>query len=136
MACSDCHGSDGERARGPHGSNLPAQLKRRYPVTGLAEGVRDTDLCFQCHAWGAYGGLAPGLAGRASRYAGHLFHSAKGYSCQACHVAHGSPTQPSLLAVRATGLVAYSRTPQGGTCTTTCHTATPPAASYRVTSPR
>ena len=54
---------------------------------------------------------------------GHQFHVAnQNVPCYACHVTHGSSTLPHLLVLgRSPGLVAYTRTPTGGTCTPTCH---------------
>lgn len=132
VTCSDCHGSDNERVRGPHGSANPGLLRLRYPTSGAPEGVRPTDLCFTCHAYGAYGAATAGQNPRASRFPSHLAHSARGYSCHACHQPHGSASQPSLLTLRTPGLVGYTRTPTGGTCTVTCHTTTSPVATYRV----
>lgn len=136
VACSDCHGSDDEGSRGPHGSRYPRLLALRH-VTELSDPQPlDTDLCFRCHAYAVYGDPHGGADLAASRFPGHAAHAGRGHGCWACHESHGSATLPSLLAQRSGGIAAYARDPGGGSCTVSCHLTTPPTASYRVTYPR
>ncbi len=136
VTCSDCHGSVGGQTRGPHGSSLPSMLRKRYLASAAPGRVEETDLCFDCHAWGAYGSVGAGPSARGTRYAGHALHSARGVSCHACHDPHGSSTQPALLVLRTPGLVSYRRDVGGGSCTVSCHTRTPPVSEYRLVYPR
>jgi predicted CXXCH cytochrome family protein len=129
VTCSDCHGSDDETQRGPHGSANPHILRRRQP-SGLGDQqVQETDLCFECHAWKTYGESK--VAAAYSRWAGHGSHSAKGIACWTCHDAHGSTTLPALLTLRPGGLASYSSDPSGATCATSCHLRTTSRSVYR-----
>jgi predicted CXXCH cytochrome family protein len=132
--CSDCHGSD-DGSAGPHGSNFRHLLKQQYPDVSRAS-MAPTDLCFTCHAWNTYGNPA-GATLAASRFnppaiaQGHAFHVSQGYSCFACHETHGSIRMPALISTaRSPGIVGYSQTPMGATCTTTCHGASTYSLNY------
>lgn len=135
--CSDCHGGDGAGApRGPHGSSYPYLLKKSYAATSLPQAMAATDLCFDCHAFDVYASAGPNRA--ASRFnapsssRGHTFHvGGRGLTCYACHETHGSTLYPSLAAVgRSPGLTSFTRTPTGGTCSSTCHAARTWTANY------
>jgi predicted CXXCH cytochrome family protein len=138
VTCSDCHGSDDEVARGPHGSAVPHILSRRYAATSSEPGATETDLCFSCHAFRTYADPGAGAERRFSRFDGHGSHVAgHGLSCWACHTAHGSPTLAALLVLRSPGLMSYGRQLGGGTCTTaSCHVTTPATVCYGSTCPR
>jgi predicted CXXCH cytochrome family protein len=129
VTCSDCHGSDDETQRGPHGSANAHILRRQQPSGPADQQVQETDLCFACHAYRTYGEAKVGAV--YSRWAGHGSHSARGTTCWTCHDAHGSATLPALLVSRPSGLAAYSQDLSGGTCTTTCHTRTSTRSTYR-----
>ena len=129
VTCSDCHGSDDEAQRGPHGS-ANAHILRRPQPSGLADQqVQEMDLCFVCHAFKTYGESKTSAA--YSRWAGHGAHASRGITCWTCHDAHGSATLPALVALRSSGLAAYVQDAGGGTCTTSCHTRTSARAAYR-----
>ncbi len=136
VACSGCHGSDDEGSRGPHGSRFPKLLSRRHPADLRDPQILETDLCFRCHAYGTYADPLGGASRAASRFPGHASHAGRGHGCWACHEAHGSAELPALVALRPGGLVAYAQDQGGGSCTASCHVATPPSAAYRVTYPR
>jgi predicted CXXCH cytochrome family protein len=136
VGCSDCHGSDDDDARGPHGSNHPHILKARYPAASGDQQVVETDLCFGCHAYRTYGDPSAAAAGSYSRFPGHRSHAAKGLSCWTCHAAHGSTNLPALLAQRSPGLVAYAQEAGGGSCTVSCHSIAPASVTYLATYPR
>ncbi len=137
VTCSDCHASDDESTRGPHGSTFPHILRRRHLAdAGSSAPAQETDLCFECHGFATYADPFPGPATAFSRYAGHATHASKGVSCWACHDAHGSATLPALLTLRAPGLARLEPEAGGGTCTVTCHLATGSRVTYRVAYPR
>lgn len=139
IRCTDCHGSDSSRVRGMHGSSHEHLLRKRYASESAAPMAR-TDLCFECHAWDVYGSaISESAVLAASRFnapsdAGHAFHvSSQRIHCATCHEAHGSAKQPALIVLRKRpGIIAYTQTPGGGTCTPTCHT----TRTYRVNYPR
>jgi predicted CXXCH cytochrome family protein len=123
IACTDCHGSDDETARGLHGSSYRSLLKRPSGTT------ERTDICFACHAYDVYGrGDSPADVQRASRFnapsaSGHAFHVAtQQIACAACHETHGSTRRPALITTgRAQGIISFTQTANGGTCASTCH---------------
>ncbi len=128
--CGDCHGSDFGGVRGPHGSIYPAILKRAYTPSPRSRDMGPDELCFSCHSYDVYGNpSSPDAMRAASRFnkpgvdKGHAEHVGEEHvSCYSCHVTHGSTTQPFLMATgRNPGLLAYSKTATGGTCTPTCH---------------
>ena len=130
VTCSDCHGSDDEAQRGPHGSANAHILKKRQPSGAGDQQVIETDLCFDCHAFRTYGESKAAAA--YSRYTGHGSHAGKGIACWTCHDSHGSATLPALIVLRPSALSSYSQDAGSGTCTATCHTRTPAKVSYRV----
>jgi hypothetical protein len=128
--CGDCHGSDTGMAAGPHGSIFPAILKASYTASSAPRGMNPTEICFTCHVYEVYAdNSAPSTTLGASRWnqaaadSGHAFHVGdRQVPCYACHVTHGSTTQPHLIATgRVPGIVSYTETPTGGSCTPTCH---------------
>jgi predicted CXXCH cytochrome family protein len=136
VTCSDCHSSDDELTRGPHGSSYPHLLAKRYLTRAASQPMLETDLCFECHAHRTYGDPLATAERAYSRFAGHATHVARGASCWACHEAHGSATLPSLLALRSPGLGSFVQEHGGGSCSVSCHVTTPATVSYRVTYPR
>ena len=127
--CSDCHGSDDPQVRGPHGSTHRFILKAPSPATSSLQPMAATDLCFSCHAWEVYGDAsAPNATQQASRFnspsdRGHADHvGAQSVPCSACHATHGSTTHAALIVTgRSPGILTYTQTAAGGTCTPTCH---------------
>ncbi len=132
--CSDCH--SGDALRGPHGSSFPKLIKKRHLISVRPDKAQETDLCFDCHSYATYAQIGAGAAAAATRFDRHAAHSARGYGCWSCHDAHGSLTLPFLLVTRTPGIASYTLTPGGGTCTTTCHTASPRTATYLAAYPR
>lgn len=128
--CRECHGSDDPLVRGPHGSSNRNLLVRAYDTTSNPRTMSSSELCFGCHRQEVYAdALATAPVQQASRFnqpanQGHAYHvGAQQVACASCHVAHGSPTQPSLIATGQTpGIVIYSQNAGGGSCSPTCHT--------------
>jgi len=136
--CGDCHGSDVASVRGVHGSIYPAILKRSSVTSPGSHITTPDELCFSCHAYGVYADPASSSIERSqSRFNapavtfGHAEHVGTAQvPCYACHVTHGSTNQPFLIATgRIPGLIGYTASVDGGTCTSTCHTG---AKSYTV----
>ncbi|MFI5370988.1 MAG: cytochrome c3 family protein [Candidatus Eisenbacteria bacterium] len=128
--CGDCHGSDFAATRGPHGSVYAGLLKASYPASSATRITTSDELCFSCHSYDVYANpIAPAPMLAASRFnppgvpQGHATHvGTNQVPCYACHVTHGSSTQPFLMATgRNPGLLGYTKTVNGGTCTPTCH---------------
>lgn len=130
LYCTDCHGDDGAtalQAKGPHTSTSSPILAK--PYVGVAPDSAGL-LCYSCHLRTVYatgGGDGPGLSGfQLSTGPAPLLHSVHvssgpgghGISCSACHVSHGSVTQPHLLRSD----IGFSGTgADAGTCTNACH---------------
>ena len=129
IACSDCHTSDDDRVRGPHGSMYPYLLKKPPATSTMAEGMTPNDLCFDCHTYGVYADpKSPKEVLQFSRFnspagEGHAFHvGAQHLPCYACHETHGSARLPALIARgRFPGISTYVQTQSGGTCASSCH---------------
>lgn len=130
VRCGDCHGPDFGSVRGPHGSIYEHLLVADYPASPAPRTMTSNELCFRCHSFDVYANdQSPGMVLHASRFngsgaqLGHAGHVAgQSVPCYACHTTHGSTTQPFLLVTgRAPGLLSYTRTVSGGTCTPTCH---------------
>jgi predicted CXXCH cytochrome family protein len=129
--CGDCHGSDFAGAsRGPHGSSYRYILSRPYEATSLPRLTTSGELCFSCHSFDTYANpLAPEVVRGFSRFSapgaakGHAEHVGQhDVPCYACHVTHGAPFQSHLIATgRTPGMVSYIETPDGGSCTPSCH---------------
>ena len=110
ILCTDCHNSDDNREfggtgpNGPHGSQFPHILERRYefsqvaaglpPVAGPGSTIQNflppiTDpasggpysLCAKCHD-------LSNIMSNAS-FSRHALHINAGFSCSVCHTAHG-----------------------------------------------
>lgn len=139
IRCGDCHGSDLPSRRGPHGSIYRYILKRPATASSVPRRMTSDELCFACHAWDVYANKdAPESVLRASRFnppaavKGHAAHVGdKDVTCYACHVTHGSTSQPHLIATgRNPGIMSYTRSFAGGTCSPTCHAAQSYTVSY------
>ncbi len=129
--CDSCHGTDSTVVVGPHGSNYQKLLRADYNPAAGFRATASTEVCFLCHLFDTYAnGAAPDSVKGASRFNppafenGHAFHVAEEHvPCYDCHDSHGVPDQPALIVVgqRTPGLLSYTQTPTGGTCTPTCH---------------
>lgn len=128
--CGSCHGADFGNNAGPHGSSNEHLLRAPSPASSSSRLMGSDELCFSCHAYDVYANPASTPETRAaSRWNapavsyGHAEHVGTGQvPCWACHVTHGSPTQPFLMVTgRNPGMIAYSASATGGTCTSTCH---------------
>ena len=129
--CGDCHGSDFVgSARGPHGSSYRYILKQPYAASPQLRTMSSDENCFACHSYEVYANRSAIEETREySRFnkpgaeKGHAEHvGEENVPCYACHVTHGSPDQPHLIATgRSPGLDSYTETASGGTCSPTCH---------------
>ena len=158
ILCTDCHNSDDNREfggtgpNGPHGSQFPHILERRYELSQVAPGIPPaagpgstiqnllpaiTDpaaggpysLCAKCHD-------LSNILSNAS-FSKHALHINAGFSCSACHTAHGMGATSSnvtgermvnfdLKVVAENATSSYFRSPISynrgtNTCTLTCH---------------
>jgi len=138
LYCSDCHTSDDTSIRGPHGSTNQYILKRPYTADSAHRVMTAGESCFDCHRFDTYANFnASDAVKNYSRFGaavGHGFHvGGLGWPCYACHDTHGAASQPSLIVTgRSPGLVSFTQTANGATCTPTCHS----QDSYFVTYPR
>jgi predicted CXXCH cytochrome family protein len=143
--CTDCHNSDDNREfggsgpSGPHGSKWTHILERRYEFTealvpgGPVNTLNPTPdlssngpyaLCAKCHDLN-------NVVHNAS-FKQHAAHINSGFSCSACHTAHGTQGNSTnssgerlvnfdlnVVAASSNTPVSYNR--GAGTCTLTCH---------------
>lgn len=129
VSCSDCHASDNDRVRGPHGSRYEFLLKKEAITSDAPRAMQRDNLCFDCHSWDVYADpSSPATTQGASRFngpktAGHAFHvGQQRIPCYACHETHGSARHPNLIATGGgRGVLSFMQTPSGGTCTSSCH---------------
>jgi hypothetical protein len=128
--CGSCHGSDTPGVTGPHGSLYRSLLRAPYDPTASPRSMTSDELCFGCHTHDAYANpVAPDAVRAGSRFnrpgagKGHAEHVGEhAVPCGSCHVTHGSTSQPHLIVTgRSPGIVGYTRTTGGGTCSSTCH---------------
>jgi len=155
ILCTDCHNSDDNREfggngpNGPHGSQYPHILERRYefsqvaPNAGPGSTIMDLfpdpvldpacstypcsspyALCAKCHNLNS-------LLTNAS-FNQHARHIKDGFSCSVCHTAHGVAVASSASAglrlinfdaqvVGSNGGAPVSYNPGNNTCTLICH---------------
>ncbi|MDR3762540.1 MAG: cytochrome c3 family protein [Acidobacteriota bacterium] len=150
ILCTDCHNSDDNREfggsgpNGPHGSKYTHILERRYEFSQIASGAAPgstivnllpavTDpaaggpysLCAKCHDLG-------NVMLDAS-FSKHSMHIKAGFSCSACHTAHGTATSGSIsgdrlinfdlnvVGVNDVSKAAISYTSGTNNCTLKCH---------------
>ncbi len=145
ILCTDCHNSDDNREfggagpNGPHGSKYAHILERRYefaqapqPGQPLSSLYPSPDLsmagpyalCGKCH------NLKTILAN--ASFTGHAMHINAGFSCSACHTAHGMGSYSAsitgerlvnfdakVVASNGGAPIAYDRAKN--TCNLTCH---------------
>jgi predicted CXXCH cytochrome family protein len=141
MYCTDCHTSEDPTVRGPHGSQNRYLLKRPFVANSAARTTASTEACFDCHGFTTYGTTQSNdtIQGysrfnRPGYEKGHSFHvDEKRAPCYACHDSHGSATKPHLIVTgRNPGLISYTQTATGGSCSPTCHG----PKAYRLNYPR
>ena len=139
--CGDCHGSDFGLTRGPHGSLNAGLLRAPYDAMPGTRSTASNELCFSCHSYDVYANpAAPSDVRAASRFntpgagKGHAEHvGEQNVPCVDCHITHGSTSLPNLLVTgRNPGIVSYTRTLDGGSCTPSCHA----GSTYVVNYPR
>jgi hypothetical protein len=127
--CSDCHGNSAGRGsassgepNGPHASpSAPLLVK---PLLGKSADDPST-LCYGCHLFSIYGnGTDDGTVSQSSGFVDndsnarlHAFHAARGRTCSACHVSHGSASKPYELRSD----IGWTADGNGGGCTNSCH---------------
>jgi predicted CXXCH cytochrome family protein len=145
ILCTDCHNSDDNResggngANGPHGSKFTHLLERRYefsqtasPGGSIVNLFPNPDLtvngpyamCAKCHD------LSQILAN--TSFSEHARHIDDGFTCSACHAAHGMGGQSNgisgerlvnfdlnVVAPNGGDPISYSR--PTNSCTLTCH---------------
>ena len=131
---ADSHGDNGTapgHTRDLHESAAAPLLSK--PYVGV-EPSDSTLLCYDCHLRSVYatgesygtgesGFLAVADSGTKKLHSLHVAAPADGghgISCSACHVSHGSVTQPHLLR---SDIGFISTGSDAGTCTNACHTA-------------
>jgi hypothetical protein len=128
--CADCHSSDDGSSRGPHGSSNQYLLKKPYTAGSTQRTMGSTEICFDCHRYDTYANNnATDLVKGYSRFnppgqsEGHTNHvGIRRYPCYACHQSHGSAIYPALIVSgRVPGIISYTQTTSGGSCTPTCH---------------
>ncbi|HSN55304.1 MAG TPA: cytochrome c3 family protein [Candidatus Sulfomarinibacteraceae bacterium] len=129
MSCTTCHNNDdgpaagGTGANGPHGSDWPHLLERRYDTAddNSPYNIAKYALCFKCH-------LSSSIMGGNS-FNDHSKHiSGERTPCNVCHDPHASRDYPKLInfdtsVVSALGgtLEFVSLGPGEGECTLRCH---------------
>lgn len=81
--CTDCHSSDSASgAKGPHGSNYPNLLARRYETSDFTqESSFSYELCYECHSRNS-------ILNDES-FPKHKDHLEEEIPCSACHDSHG-----------------------------------------------
>ncbi len=134
LYCTDCHADDGRngaQAKGLHESASAPILAAPY-LTAAPDATGS--LCYRCHRFDVYGDGStdgPGMSlFRTTGATPKLLHSehgaavagGRGIACSACHVSHGSVTEPHLLR---DDIGFVSTAADAGTCTNTCHSGTP-----------
>ena len=123
ILCTDCHNSDDNREfggsgpSGPHGSIFPHILERRYEFSQAARS-RQTHLptCSPIPTLSAQGGTGGGPYALCAKchdlnqimnntsFSEHARHVQKdGFSCSACHTAHGMGAQSGTISGRTPG---------------------------------
>lgn len=129
LYCKDCHGNSvATQTVGPHSSRLSPILTQ--PWVGTTATVQG-NLCYKCHRYETYltGVLDADppattrsnfrlTAGNANTHPLHHRHGQdRGIGCEACHVTHGSRTQPHLIR----NDIGFTAVGAGGTCVNRCH---------------
>lgn len=136
MSCTTCHNNDdgpvagGSGANGPHGSDWPSLLERRYETadnTGFSTAAYA--MCFKCHSWNS---IQSGTS-----FDDHNKHiNGEDTPCNVCHDPHASDN-PKLINFDTSvvfpfnGTLLYESTgTHNGRCTLSCHGKNHPGWSY------
>ncbi|MGN6187201.1 MAG: cytochrome c3 family protein [Thermoanaerobaculia bacterium] len=132
VRCTDCHSSDNDRVRGPHGSRYEFLLKKQAITSTNRQTTQRDNLCFDCHAYTVYGDASSSATQlAASRFSAHALHvDTQRVPCYSCHETHGSARNAALIAMNRGALLSYSQNANGGTCTSACHAQKSYAVSY------
>ncbi len=134
LYCTNCHGNSAgsAEATGTHRSGAAPLLLS--PTLGIEAGSASL-LCFDCHNVETYSTGTGAGANKSwfytaapatslhQRHSGAPSSGGMGFDCSACHVTHGSTTQPHLLR----GDIGYApgTLPVRGECTNACHGGAP-----------
>jgi len=128
MSCTDCHNNDdgpnagGTGANGPHGSDWPSLLERRYETANNTPfSTAAYALCFKCHSWSS---LSSGTS-----FDDHDKHvRGEDTPCNVCHDPHASSGSPKLINFDLSVVNPYQSTLEyvstgrfQGYCTLSCH---------------
>jgi len=126
--CIDCHSSSAapqtNRPSGPHGSDEPYILERRYDVGDLLSYSQTRyALCFKCHD------PTRVMDGQATGFEYHPEHvDSEMTPCSVCHDSHGSPNHPALInfdvdvvLTNSAGRLEFAILGTQGECYLTCH---------------
>ena len=156
ILCTDCHNNDNAREfggtgpNGPHGSKNDHILERQYLMSRVGAGALPGTvvvnlnpnpildytpaspyaLCAKCHDLN--------YINSGASWSAHGAHIQKGFSCSACHSAHGVPVGTS--GVSGSALVSFDMNVvgssggqpvsySGSTCTLRCHEAAHPVST-------
>ncbi|KKL09111.1 hypothetical protein LCGC14_2569130, partial [marine sediment metagenome] len=124
--CTDCHGSNSARVKGPHGSTYRPLLVRNYSIanpTSTRESPQAYALCYGCHNRRSIL--------RNAGFKEHKKHLDKKISCSACHDPHGVQSTTHLInfdrevvfasKTAGKGPIFEDRGFRRGSCTLLCH---------------
>jgi predicted CXXCH cytochrome family protein len=137
MSCTTCHNNDdgpvagGAGANGPHGSDWPSLLERRYETadnTNFSEA--NYAMCFKCHSWSSIASD--------NTFGEHDKHiRGEDTPCNVCHDPHASDNpklinfDTSVVSPSNSGTLSYVSTgTHSGSCTLNCHGKNHPNWSY------
>ncbi len=128
MSCTTCHNNDdgpvagGSGANGPHGSEWPHLLERRYVTSdGTNFNTANFAMCFKCHSWTS---ISNGTS-----FDDHDKHiREEDTPCNVCHDPHASANpklinfDTSVVSPSNAGTLSYVSTgTHSGSCTLNCH---------------
>ncbi len=136
MSCTTCHNNDdgpvtgGTGANGPHGSDWPSLLERRYETAdNTSFTTAKYAMCFKCHSWSS-------IESDAS-FGDHKKHiSGEDTPCNVCHDPHAS-ANPKLINFDTSVVTPFNGTLEylstgthSGKCTLRCHGKNHPGWTY------
>lgn len=136
MSCTSCHNNDdgpaagGAGANGPHGSDWPGLLERRYETADNTQfSTAAYAMCFKCHSWSS---LSSGAS-----FDDHDKHvRGEDTPCNVCHDPHASD-DPKLINFDTSVVFPFNGTLEyvstgthNGRCTLSCHGKNHPNFTY------